>query len=99
MGAGQEAVAPETSVERLINAVLGNEHYERGKILIGTAESITEPCAHGRTSCKLRAGLKKCDGGIVIDGFGVERFDEAELIRHFCGPRHQIAHPGTTVAV
>ena len=48
-------------------------------------------------SCE--AGLEKRDRRIVIDGLGVHRLDEAQLVRDLRRVRHQLADPRAGLAV
>ena len=45
------------------------------------------------------SGLHQGDGGIVVDGFGVHRFDHADIIDDFREVRQGIADPGPTLAM
>jgi hypothetical protein len=89
--AGEKAVAPEARVERLVDALLADEHDEPGQVLIDAPEPVTEPRPHARPPGELVAGLEKRDRRVVVDRLGVERFDEAQLVHHLRGPRHQLA--------
>ena len=99
MLARQKSIAPKARVQRLVDAVLGNENHEGGKVLIGG----TQPIAHPRTKTgptgNLRPGLEEGDGRIVVDGLGVQRADDAQVIGHLGCPGQQLAHPCSTLAV
>ena len=45
------------------------------------------------------AGLKKGDTRVVVDRFGVDRFEEAQLVDHTCCVRHQFTDPGAALPV
>src|ERR1043166_8281531 len=53
MKARQKTIAPEARVERLIDAVLGNQDDKRGQVFICAAQTVTEPRADARPSRKL----------------------------------------------
>ena len=48
---------------------------------------------------KLRAGLEKRDGRVVIDGLGEHRTNDAQVVDHPCRVRQEIADPGTGLAM
>ena len=80
---GKEAGSPEAIVKGLAvgsSGPTGDHGDEVGEVFVFGPEAVAEPCSHGRASGDLGAGLKKGDGGIVVDGLGVHRPDEADVI-------------------
>lgn len=79
----EEAGAPESIVEGLAvgaSGATGNHGDEVGEVFIFRTESVGEPGAHGWSAGDLGAGLEEGDGGVVVDGLGVHRADEANLV-------------------
>src|ERR1041385_238646 len=93
MNARKKTISPKPRVERLIDAVFGNEHDERGEIFVRAAKTVAKPRAHARAAGELMAGLEKRDRWIVIDVLGVHRAHEAKLVHHFRGLRQKFADP------
>jgi len=62
------------------------EDYEGGEIIVHRAEAVGQPGAHGGLAVDHGAGADELVGGLVVDGVGVHRFDDAEVIHHFCMP-------------
>jgi hypothetical protein len=80
---GEEAGAPESVVERLAvgsAGATGDHGDEVGEVFIFGAEAVGKPGAYGGAAGNLRSALEEGDGGVVIDGFGVHRADEADVI-------------------
>lgn len=83
MFGGKEAGAPEPIVEGLAigaSGAPGNHGDEVGEVFIFGAKSVGKPGAHGRATRDLGAGLEEGDGGVVVDGLGIHRADEANLV-------------------
>ena len=62
---------------------------------LSLARSSRKPAEMG----KLRARLKKCDRGVVVDGFRVHRSYEAQFVGDFGRVRKQLADPGAAPSV
>ena len=98
MLAGKEAGTPEMREEPLAGrAFTGHrihDHEGREIIVLGP-EAIVHPCSHTRSTGLLTAGLEEGDSRVVIDGFAVDRADEADLVGDLLGPGQQFAqfHP------
>src|SRR5258706_470359 len=73
----QESISPKARIERLVDAILGDENDEGRQVLIRTAKTVAEPRTHGRSPRQLRSRLKKSNRRVVIDGFGIHRLHEA----------------------
>ena len=99
MLARQESIAPKSRIQRLVNAILGNQDHEGGKVLIGGTQPVAQPRAKTGPTGNLRPSLKKGDGRVVVDGLGVQRTDDAQVIGHLGGPRQQLANPRARLAV
>src|SRR3954453_18540090 len=74
MNARKKSVAPKPRVQRLIDAILGNQNDKRGQVFVGAPQAVTQPRAHGGTAGELGASLEKGNGRIVIDGLVVIDF-------------------------
>jgi hypothetical protein len=96
----QEAVAPELGIQRLVAvAAPGEQDHESGHIFIFTSQAIAQPGAQAGAAGLLAAGLEEGDGRVVVDGFGMHGFYEAQVIHHFGRVGHQVRHPGAAFAV
>ena len=98
----QKAAAPQAREQRLVgvDAVgLRDHHDERRQVVVLAAEAVADPRAHAGASGLLAAGLDEGDGRIVIDGVGVDGFDDGEVVDDFGGVRQQFADPGAGLAV
>ena len=95
----QKSVTPKPSIKRLAIPLLRDEHDERGQVVVFATETVVDPRSDRRTSGKLRTSLDECSCRIVVDGLGVHRFDEADLVDDFGMMRKQIADPGSGFAV
>ena len=93
MHARQKAVSPQPRIERLVNAVLRDQHDKPRQVLVRAAETIRQPRSHAGTPREVMPRLNEGDRRIVVDVFGVERLQEAEFIRHLARPREQFAEP------
>ena len=95
----QEARAPEPVVQRLAPGALRDHHDEAGQVAGLAAETVAQPRAHAGTARDLRPGLQKRHGGIVVDGIGVHRAHDANVVGNLCRVRQQVADPGTRFAM
>ena len=93
MHARQEAVSPQTRIERLVDPVFRDQHDEPRQVFVRAAEAIRQPRSHAGTAREVMSRLDERDRRIVVDVFGVERLQEAKLIRHLARPRQKFAEP------
>ena len=101
MVAGQKTAAPQACVKGL-GLRIGDfavEHHKGREIFAGVAESVAGPRAEAGATRLLVAGLEKCDGGVVVDGLGVHRANEAHIVGDFMMPRENVADLCATLAV
>src|SRR5690554_3756476 len=69
----QKTIRPQFGVYPLaIPISFGNQNAKGRQVFIFTTQSITEPRPHARAVPLLGTGLKKCDGRVVVDRFGVQ---------------------------
>ena len=90
----QEARAPHPLMEglRIGRAARPRDHHhEGGQVAVLAAQAVGEPGAHGRPPRLLVPGLQQGHGGIVVDGLGVHRSDEAQFVGHTGGVGQQFA--------
>ena len=102
MDGWQKPAAPQSAEKRLIVAVaraLRNQHDVRGHTAVFAAQSIGKPRADARASRLLRTCLDEGHGGVVIDGFRVDGFHDADVVGNACGMRQQFAEPSSVLAV
>ena len=100
--AGQKSAAPQPIVKRLIagpSGALRHHHHKGRKIVVLASEPVRNPRPDARPPGQLRSGLEERDAGIVIDGFGVHRLDEAQVVDDLCRVRQQLADPRTGLSV
>ena len=79
----EEAGSPEAIIEGLAvgsSGATGDHGDEIGEVFVFGPEAVAEPRSHGGASGDLGAGLEKGDGGVVVDGLGVHRPDEADVV-------------------
>ena len=73
--------------------VLVQHHDVSRQIVAFAAQAITEPGTQARSPGLLVTGLKKRDGGVVIDRFGVHRLDDADVVGDLAMKRQQVTNP------
>ena len=62
-----EARAPQPLIQRLVALLAAGDHdNERGKILVGRAQTVTQPRADARTARLLKTGLNERDRRVVL---------------------------------
>src|SRR4051812_35008782 len=77
--AGQKAVAPQAREDGLVGAVaapLRDQDDKLGQVLVEAAQAVAQPGAEAGPARLLVAGLDVGGGGVVVDGLGIERFDD-----------------------
>ena len=92
----QKARFPQALIKRLRVALGGptrRHDDERGQVVALAAEAVGKPRAEAGLAGNLVAGLDVGDGGVVIDGFGVDAFDDGEVVRNFRRVLEQFAEP------
>ena len=90
----KEACAPHPLVQWLgvgRAAGAGDHHHEGGEVPVFTSQSVGEPRSHRWPSGLLVPRLKEGHGRIVVDGFGVHRADETQLVGDAGGVWQQFA--------
>ena len=90
MAGVEEARSPEAGVEWLAAAVFTNHDNKVGEIGIVGAEAVGKPRPEAGTSRDLRASLDEGDGGIVIDGIGVDIAHDANIVSDFLRPGEEV---------
>ena len=93
---GNKAAAPQSRENRLVGlvaAALRDHHDEVRQVRVFAAETIAQPRAQAGAPRLLAAGLQEGNGRIVVDGFGVHRFDESDVIDDGGRLREQFAEP------
>lgn len=75
------------------------QHDERGQIFVHRAEPVGEPRAHRGFAVLHRAGVDELVGRLVVDGVGLHRADEAEVVAHLRDVRQQFADPHPALPV
>ena len=101
VGAGQETAAPESGKQALAGALFvgRDEHDERRQVIVHAAEAVVGPCAHARATRQLTAGLEEGDRRVVVDGLGVHRAHDADLVSDAADVGQQFADLGAGLAV
>ena len=85
----QKAGAPQTRVKRLIALFAVRDHHdERRQIFVRAAQAITQPRAHAWPARLLETGLNESNGGVVIDGLGIDRLHQADVVHDAGNVRH-----------
>ena len=98
----QEAAAPVEVVKNLPARgflVARGHDDERRQVLGVAAQAVGQPGAHARAAGLLGAGEKEGNRRGVVDGLGVQRFDEAAFVGDRRDVRQEIADPGPALAV
>ena len=78
---------------------VGNQDAKGRQIAVLGAQPITRPGAETGAPGLLVASLEEGDAGIMVDGFGVHRLHEAQVIGNPGRVREQIAEPRAAPAV
>ena len=79
----QVAARPEAARDGLFLVAVGrrgDEHDERREVIVGGAEAVGRPRTQARAAGDLVARLHGADGGLVVDGLGVERAHPADVV-------------------
>src|SRR5690606_6018716 len=96
----KKSVRPQLRVNPLsIPSAPGKQHAESRQVFVFTPQAVAQPGTHTRTIALLCARLHERQGRIVIDGFGVQRLNKAELISDAGDVRKEFADPRTRSAV
>jgi len=93
---GKETGPPHAGDEGLIGFVaapLGDHDDEGGEVLVLGTDSVAEPGSKAGATGLLGSGLNVGESRVVIDGLGVHRLDEAEVISDGPDVGEQFAHP------
>ena len=85
------AAAPDDQIRR--------EHDERRQVVALAAEAVAEPRADARLAGHLAAGHHERAGRVVVDGVGVDRLDQGDVVDALRGVRQQFADPRAALAV
>ena len=101
MFAGEKAVTPEPTVERLhVSKVATGYHHDKFRqVPVQCPETITQPRADTRTSGQAVASLHKGHRGVVVDRGRADGPDRADIIDDFTHVRQQLTHPRSTLTV
>ena len=84
--AREVAGGPEAGGDGLVLLVVrgaGDQDDEGGEVVVEGAQTVGDPGAEAGAAGDLVAGLHVGDGGLVVDGLGVHRADEAHVVDHF----------------
>src|SRR6185436_7945341 len=98
----EEPACPQTREQRLVGidrVCLREQDDEGRKVLILTAEPVTEPGAHAWASRLLKSSLNERDRWIVIDRLGVHRLDDGNVVDDFCRMRKELTHPRSRLSI
>ena len=92
VAAGQEAAVPLPRGDGLHLAPLAGrgEHDEPRQVLILAPQAVDQPRAHRRPAGNRRAGVHEGVGRIVVDGLGLHRADDAEIVGDRADVREQL---------
>src|SRR5262245_34356967 len=102
MLARQKTATPQPAKDRLIGlvaAALRNHDDERRQVVVHAAQAVTEPRAEARPARLLATGLYVRRRRVVVDRFGVQRFDDCDLIHDLRRVRQQFAYPRAALAM
>src|SRR5262245_57399678 len=99
MHARQKAVSPVSSMKVLTLSDSRNQHDERRKIARFRAQPIREPRSHCRSAGLWITGLKEGDGGVVVDGFGLQRTNKGHIVDDARRPWKQLGNVDARLAV
>ncbi len=75
------------------------QHDERRQVFVHAAQTIRKPRAGAWAAWQLAAGLNVCYCRVVVDGFGMNRLDDCQVVDHLCSVRQQFADSGPVGAV
>ena len=97
---GQKSAAPLPVGQRLrVSDTLRHHHDERRQILRFAAQAVRDPRADAGPAGDLESGLEKRHRRIVIDRFGLQGLDDADVVGDLGGVRQQFAEPRAALAV
>ena len=96
----QVTAGPKPRIERLQVSFSARDHdHERRQVFVHAPQSVTQPRAHRSLTRLLPSGIEERNRWIVIDRFGVHRFDDRDIVNNRLRMRKQLAHPGLSFAV
>ena len=97
---GKETGSPQAIVECLEVSFAAADHDDvGGHVGVVATEPVAKPRAHARFSGLLLAGVDEGDGRVVVDGLGVHRFDDGDVIDDAGGVREEFADPSAVLTV
>ena len=80
VAAGQKAVAPVAGQQGLTLAAPRSQNHEGRQLTVFAAQAVREPGAHGGTSRLLSPRLDQGHGRIVVDGVGMHRANDGQVV-------------------
>ena len=93
----QESGIPVGAAAQRIAAV--REHHEGGQVLVGGAQSISDPGAHRRPSGQNRSGIHLADRSHVVQPVRPAGTDDRHVIHVLGDVRVPVGHPHTALPV
>src|SRR5207249_1862406 len=99
---GEETAAPQAREKRLVRVEglgLRDQNHEGRQVLVLAPEAIAHPGSQAGPARLLAARLDECYGWVVIDGIGVHRLDDGDIIGDCGGARQELAQPRARLAV
>src|SRR5437764_71289 len=82
--AGEQTIVgatPEPGIERLIALFTAGDHDDEGwQVFIVRAQTVSQPGAHAGPARLLKTRLDERNGRVVINCFGIDGFDDANVI-------------------
>jgi len=80
-------------------SVLGVEDNKVGEVFVLRTETVGQPGTERGLAILLVTGVAKLIRGLMVDRFGIHRFDDRDVIRHLGGVREEFGNPGAGFAV
>ncbi len=96
MTRGKKTGTPKSSVQRLpAESAIDRrmQDNKRRQVLVHAAQSVRQPGTGTGPTRQLATGLDVGDRRIVVDRFGVDRFDHGQIVDDTCSVRKQLADP------
>src|SRR5215207_498478 len=98
----QKAAAPQARKQWLIIAAIAGQrdhHHECRQVVVLASQTVAQPGAKAGPARNLVPRLNKRDGWVVINGFGVQGLDNANVVGDLRGVRQKLADPSSALTV
>jgi hypothetical protein len=96
----EKARSPQPAIEGLIASLAAGDHHDECRqVVVFRAQAVTKPRPETGTPRLLAAGLQQRESRVVVDGFSIERTDQAQLVSQLGCVRQELAELHAALAI